>query len=93
VIVAEIVYVLSGKGSYALDRVTVRDLLLPVLTLPGLDFPGKTVIRRVFDLYVSYPIDFNDAFHAALVETRAPAELFSYDQDFDRIPTVTRLEP
>jgi predicted nucleic acid-binding protein len=34
-----------------------------------------------------------DAYEAALVEERMPPELYSFDTDFDAIPTVNRLGP
>lgn len=92
-VLAEIVFVLSSKHTYGLGRETIRDLLLPLIGLPGLKLPHKRIYRRVFDLYTSLPIDYIDAYHAALMEQRREPELYSYDTDFDRIPGITRREP
>jgi predicted nucleic acid-binding protein len=93
VAIAEAVYVLGGSRFYRLDRSTIRCGLLPLINMPGLRLPGKALYRRVFDLYVALPIDFPDAFHAALIESRGEPELYSFDRDFDRIPTLKRIEP
>lgn len=92
-VVAEIAYVLSSKRSYNLDRETIRDLILPIINLPGIKLPSKRLYQRVFELYVSLPIDYVDAYHAALMESRKRNDLYSYDLDFDRVPGLTRLEP
>ena len=93
VVVAEAVHVLSSKQTYNLGRPAIRNALLPLLELPGLDLHDKALYRRIFSLYTSLPIDFADAYHAALIERRSPAELYSFDTDFDRVGTIQRLEP
>lgn len=92
-VIAEVVFVLSNKRTYDLEREIIRDLLLPLINLPGLKLPHKRLYYRVFELYASLPIDYVDAYHAALVESRKERELYSYDPDFDGIPGLTRLEP
>lgn len=92
-VILEVIYVLSSKNLYNVSRERIRDLLLPLINLPGIKLTNKRLYRRVFDLYTSLPIDFTDAYNAALMESRKKTEIYSYDKDFDRIPTVTRLEP
>jgi len=92
-VIAEIVYVLSSKRTYNLDRETIRDLILPIINLPGIKVPNKRLYLRVFELYVTTPVDYVDAYHAALMESRKEGELYSYDLDFDRVPGLRRLEP
>jgi len=95
-VIAELVWVLSSRQLYNLPRERIRSLLLPLILLillPHLRVPRKRLYVRVFDLYVSRPIDFIDAYHAALLEHRGETELFSYDRDFDRVPGLTRREP
>jgi predicted nucleic acid-binding protein len=92
-VIAEVVLVLSKKRTYNLDRQRIADLLLPLVELPGLKVPHKRMYRRVFALYTAYPIDYVDAFHAALVERLGGGEVLSYDAHFDLLPQVTRREP
>lgn len=92
-VVAELVFVLSSKQLYQLSRQTIRDLLLPLIQLPGLKLPRKRLYHRIFELYTSRPIDFIDAYHAARIESQSPPELYSYDKDFDRVDGVRRLPP
>jgi predicted nucleic acid-binding protein len=78
---------------YGLGPDEIRDGLLPIIELPGLKLPHKQVYRRAFDLFVGLRIDWPDAFHAALVERSDEPELYSFDRDFDRVPTIKRFEP
>ncbi|MDI7277446.1 MAG: type II toxin-antitoxin system VapC family toxin [Anaerolineae bacterium] len=92
-VIAEVVFVLSSKKLCNLDRETIRDLLLPLINLPGLKIAHKRLYRRVFALYTTLPIDYVDAFHAALMEKQRTREVFSYDRHFDRVPGIERREP
>ena len=92
-VIAELVFVLSNKRTYNVDREVIRDLLLSLINLPGIKIPRKQVHRRAFALYTAFPIDYIDAHHVALMESRKETDLYSYDRDFDRIASVTRHEP
>ncbi len=92
-VIAEVVFVLSGKATYNLDRGTIRDLLLPLIELPGLRITNKRLYRRVFELYATSPLDYTDAYHVALMEQRGTSEVLSYDRHFDRVEGIQRREP
>ena len=92
--IAEVVFVLTSKRTYNLPRAFVRQALLPLIELPNLKLAHKRLYRRVFDLYITHPgLSYVDAYEAARVEQEQPPELYSFDTDFDAIPTVTRVEP
>ncbi len=91
-VVAEVVWVLS-HAPYDVPRETIGELLLPIISLPGLRLPGKRMFQRVFDLYASQPIDYVDAYHVALVEQHGQVGVWSYDTHFDRIAGIERREP
>jgi predicted nucleic acid-binding protein len=94
-VIAEVVYVLSSKQLYALSRQEVRMRLYPILALPGIKLPYKEQYLRALDLYDANAIDFEDVLSIASMERQGLVELFSYDQDFDRVlgSTMMRLEP
>lgn len=92
-VIGEVVYVLGSKHSYNLSREEIRSNVLALLNLPGIDLENKSVYNRAFELFVRFPIDFPDAFHAALIEHRGESELHSFDRDFDRIAGLKRHEP
>lgn len=86
-------YVLSSKQVYALTREEIRARLYPLLSLPGLRLTHRKAYLRALDLYVSYPLDFEDAILAAQMERQKVREVYSYDREFDRVPSIERLEP
>jgi predicted nucleic acid-binding protein len=55
--------------------------------------PHKRLYRRVFHLYASLPLDYVDAYHAALVEQRGARTVLSYDRHFDQVPGLERRKP
>ena len=93
-VITEVVYVLSSRALYNLPPQEIRARLVPLLTLPGLKLPQKQVYLRALDLYALHPtLDFEDVLIVAHMEQADISELLSYDQGFDRVPTITRQEP
>lgn len=93
-VIAEIIYVLSSRTIYDLEREEIQKRLLPVLSLPGLRLSQKRTYLRALDLYTAHPrLDFEDALIVAHMERQHIATVLSYDRDFDRIATITRQEP
>ena len=94
-IVTEVVYVLSSpRAPYRLSHQEIRARLVPILTLRGLRLPQKRVYLSALDLYASSPfLDFEDALAVAHMERLGVTEIVSYDRDFDRLPTLQRVEP
>lgn len=93
-VVAEVVYVLSSPRTYGVPRERVRDLLRPILTMPGLKLSKKRLYLLALDLFVAYPrLDFEDALIVAHMHDAGIDEVISYDEDFDRVPDVIRREP
>lgn len=90
-VIAELVFVLHKQ--YKLDRTTVRDLLLPLISLPSLKIAHKRMYHRVFELFTDGPLGYNDAYNAALMELNKATEIYSYDAEFDRIEGISRKEP
>jgi predicted nucleic acid-binding protein len=68
-------------------------LLVPLINLPGIKLANKRLYQRAFDLYTNLPIDYTDAYNAALMESRKQKDIYSYDSDFDRIEGIHRIEP
>ena len=78
---------------YRLPRQDVRNLLAPIVALPGLRLDNKHIIERALDLFVEHNADFADAFNVATMEARGITAIYSWDTDFDHFPGVTRVEP
>ena len=71
----------------------VADAVLAVLTLPGVKLANKALWRVAFQLHFTYAIDFADAYNAVLMQRMGVSEIYTWDEDFDQIPGLTRVEP
>jgi predicted nucleic acid-binding protein len=78
---------------YRVPKPRIRELVMAIVLLPGIVLPGKQRLRAVFDLYVSHNISFVDAYHAALMQRLGTTEVVSFDEDFDKIVGLRRIEP
>ena len=92
-VITELVYVLSSKKTYGLARADIRARLYPLLSVPGLRLPHRQIYLRALDLYVSHPLDFEDAVIATQMKRQNIGDLYSYDRGFDRLSGLTRHEP
>jgi predicted nucleic acid-binding protein len=90
-VVFETVFTLQRQ--YHVSKGRIAELVLALLDLPGIELPGKQRFHAVFDCYVRFNISFVDAFHAVLMQQLHLTEIVSFDQDFDRVPGISRLEP
>jgi predicted nucleic acid-binding protein len=90
-VVFEAVFTL--QRTYKRGSGAIRDALLPILELPGVSLPQKARFRRAFALYAEQGLPFADAYHVALMNELGLRKIYSFDEDFDRISGITRLEP
>lgn len=90
-VIAEAVWVLQSQSG--LSRELIRDYLVPVVRLPGLRLPYKQLWPAIFDLYCEKRVDFIDAYNAVMMERAGISEIYSYDKDFDKIASVSRITP
>ena len=87
----EAVFTLEKR--YRAAKSVIREGLLSLIELPGIVLSGKHRLRRAFELYAEQQMSFGDACHVALMEQLGIEEIASFDKDFDRVPTVKRVEP
>ena len=78
---------------YRQSKEAIRNAFLPLIELPGIILPGKRRVRRVFAYYIEKNISFADAYHAVLTESFGLEQIVSFDRDFNRISSITRVEP
>ncbi|CAA9582462.1 MAG: hypothetical protein AVDCRST_MAG88-3514 [uncultured Thermomicrobiales bacterium] len=92
-VIADAVYVLASPRLYHLPRAQVAALLTPLVRLTNFRVRNRRAVLRALDLYGSTSLDFGDALIVASMEQQHSRILYSYDADFDRIPSVQRQEP
>lgn len=90
-VVLEVVFTLERQ--YRRPKVEIRDVLLPLIDLPGIVLPGKRRLHQTFDLYVDLNISFADAYHAVLMEHFNLDQIISFDRELDRVVGIQRVEP
>lgn len=88
-VIFETVFTLQRR--YRKSKQEIRDSLLPLIELPGIVLPGKRRLRQVFDLYVEHPVSFADAYHAVVMGQLKLTEIATFDEDFDKLPGITRV--
>jgi predicted nucleic acid-binding protein len=81
------------QHSYKVSRQQIRELILPIIALRGLQLPSKNVYYQAFDFYITKNISFADAYNAAYMLSEGISNIYSWDKDFDRIEGIVRLEP
>lgn len=91
-VVAELVWVLqSPRYNFTPER--IRDLILPVVLLPGVRLASKGMYSDIFELYVEKHIDYIDAYNAVVMRKQGLNDIYSYDKHFDGMPGIQRREP
>ena len=90
-VIFEVVFTL--ERSYKVSKDKIAQVLEPILTLADLILENKPLWREAFQLYTTYPIDFADAYNAAYMHSLGISDIYSWDEDFDGLPDITRLEP
>jgi predicted nucleic acid-binding protein len=89
--VAEVVWVL--ESFYGHSKAEIAETMSQFLFCDGLEVEGLDLIIEALTLYQGKNLDFADAFLAATALRRGPQAIYSFDQDFNRIPGIRRLEP
>jgi predicted nucleic acid-binding protein len=89
-IVAETAFVLTSF--YKQDRAEVADALRDLITGCRLKVPSEPVMLDALERFKSHPVDFPDAWVAAIAAHQGVA-IASFDRDFDRFKDVKRFQP
>jgi len=89
--VAEVVWLLESYYGYSKDK--IAETIGQFLFCDGLEVEDLELVLEALTLYQGKNLDFADAFLAAIALRRGPQAIYSFDQHFNRIPGITRLEP
>jgi predicted nucleic acid-binding protein len=92
-VIADAVYVLSSPRLYHLPRAVIGAALVRLVRLPHFRVRQRRTVLRALALYANTNLDFGDVFILASMEQARSTTLYSYDQGFDRISSITRSEP
>ncbi len=90
-VIFELVFTLQRY--YKLSREEIRELLLPLINLRGLKIPYKSIFKRALEMYPKVNISFADLFNYLFMLEEGIMEIYSYDEDFDKLEGIKRILP
>ena len=91
VIAAEIVFVL--ESFYEVPRAKVASLVRSVIALEAIRALDPGLLLRALEVYELDRLDFADAYLVACAETAGVRDIVSFDRAFERVRSVSRIEP
>jgi predicted nucleic-acid-binding protein len=81
------------QHTYQVPRPQIRELIQSILSLSGLQLPKKELYYQALQTYTTTPLSFADSYNAAYMEDLGTSLIYSWDDDFDKLPGITRIEP
>ena len=90
-VIFELIFTLQKY--YKLSKEEIRDLVLPLINLRGLKLPYKAVFEKALETFPNTNVSFVDLFNYFFMIYLEVKEIYSYDEDFDKLPEVKRLVP
>jgi predicted nucleic acid-binding protein len=90
-VIFELIFTLQKY--YKLPKEEIRDLVLPLINLRGLKLPYKAVFEKALETFPNTNVSFVDLFNYFFMLEHEVKEIYSYDEDFDKLPEVKRLVP
>jgi len=91
IVVAECVWTL--RSYYRRSVPDVAGAMRELLLLPNLVAEERDSLITALAWYESLGVDFVDALLAARMQAAGDRDVYSFDQHFDRLPSVKRLQP
>lgn len=88
-VIAEIIWVLSSY--YELEKASIIKKIRALIHVRTIDC-NKTLIDQSLTNWGKYNISFVDSYLVAMAELKG-LNIYSYDFKFDKVASVTRLEP
>jgi len=85
---AEIVWTLESY--YQLPKEDIQQKLLAMLNTPGIEISGGEIVLQAILWYADKNVDFNDAYHAAWIESQDITQVYTFDRKhFSRFSGIT----
>ena len=92
-VIVEVVSVLSSKKYYQLTNRQIHIALSRLLLLPGVKIANRNTILRALALYATSDLPFANCLLLSHMEQFEVAQLYSYDNSFDILHELQRVEP
>lgn len=79
--------------SYGVAKHRVAGYVSEFLNLRGLQVPDKQLWRDALTTWVTYAIDFTDAYNVATMRSTGISEMYAWDRGYDTVLDIRRIEP
>ncbi len=90
-VIAELIWTLSSHYQVAKEQIIEKVSI--IVGSAAVQIPDKEIIAEALVIYARKNVDYIDAYNSILMRQLGLKEIYSYDQDFDKLETVQRLEP
>jgi predicted nucleic acid-binding protein len=81
------------QRGYKLPKAQVRQMIEDLLSLRTVHLPNKQHFYAALEIYATTPLSFADAYNTVYMRSQNLTEIWSFDDDFDRLAGITRFEP
>lgn len=82
------------ESFYKVPQKEIKELMLPILKMKGLRLSNKEIYEQALYIYAAKKnLSFTDAFNSAFILKKGIKEIYSYDEDFDKIKEIKRITP
>jgi predicted nucleic acid-binding protein len=88
-----VVYVLHSHRLYNKPRSEIVQMLMPLIKLSRLRLHRRDLLMKALALLNTTRLSFGDAMIAAAMSDQSDQVLYSFDQDFDALTNINRVEP
>jgi predicted nucleic acid-binding protein len=85
--------VLTLRDVYGTPKEQVRDVLNELLALRGVRLRGKRACMDALELFASTDLSYSAAYRVVAMANAGVTEIYSWDESFDGVAGVTRVEP
>jgi predicted nucleic acid-binding protein len=90
-VIFEVIFTLQKY--YRISREETKELLIPLINLRGLKLLHKSVFEKALEMYPQVDISFAGLFNYCFMLEEGITEIYSYDEDFDKLEGVQKLIP
>lgn len=91
VVICELEWIL--RSFYKVEKNEIVNYFRKILTIPNLEIVNRDIIETSLDMFSIKSVDWVDSMSASYCQHKSIDKIYSYDKDFNKIKSLTRLEP
>lgn len=91
VVIYELEWIL--RSYYKVSKTEITDYFKKILSIPNLEITNRNIVETALDIFISKSVDWVDAMSASYCQQQSITKIYTYDKHFNKIKTLTRLEP